>query len=176
MARHLWTLERDNSAIIPEMGVGRLTYHIINHKNDDCDHKIGFDMSGTFETEAYIAKVDEELGLVFGYAIVCKEGGVPYFDVQGDHIPEDAMLKAASDFMQSARTAKEMHVGDAKGTVVFAWPMTQDVAKSLGMMVEKTGLLIAMKPDDPSVLAKFKTGEYTGFSIGGRRVVDEEVA
>ena len=45
---------------------------------------------------AEIKKVDEELGLVMGFAIICKIDGEPYFDTQGDHIPEDSMLKAAT--------------------------------------------------------------------------------
>lgn len=123
-----------------------------------------------------VAKVDEELGLVFGYAIVCKQDGQDYFDVQGDHIPEDAMLKAALDFMQNSRVAKEMHQGGQVGDVVFAFPMTTDIASSMGIQVSKTGLMIAMKPADEDVLAKFKSGTYTGFSIGGQRIQDEEVA
>lgn len=126
-------------------------------------------------SHAVVAKVDETLGLVFGYAIVCKQDGEPYFDVQGDHITEEAMLKAAADFMESARVAKEMHAGEQKGSIVFAFPLTADIAKALDLEVKKTGLLIAMKPS-PDMLEKFKKGEYTGFSIGGYRGTDEEVA
>jgi hypothetical protein len=129
----------------------------------------------TVAEEAKVVKVDNSLGLVFGFAIVCKVDGEEYYDVQGDHIPEAAMLEAACDFMQNSRVAKEMHAGDERGSVVFAWPLTEDIAKSFGMQVTKTGLMIAMKPD-PEVLEKFESGEYTGFSIGGRRVEDEEVA
>ncbi len=122
-----------------------------------------------------IFKVDEELGLVFGWAIVSTVGGVDYFDVQGDHIPEGAMLKAAADFMLDGRVAKEMHTGDQKGTVVFAWPLTSDIAKAMDIESKFTGLMIAMKPSSPEILEKFKSGEYSGFSIGGRRIVDEDV-
>jgi hypothetical protein len=132
-------------------------------------------MKGGFETEARVFKVDESLGLVFGWAIICKAEGKPYYDVQGDHIPEDAMLKAAADFMADSRVAKEMHAGESKGSVVFAWPMTADIAESMGIVTKQTGLMIAMKPDGPEMLAKFKSGEFTGFSIGGQRVRDEEV-
>lgn len=128
-----------------------------------------------FETEATVAKVDDSLGLVFGFAIVCKIDGEPYFDTQGDHIPEDAMLKAASDFMVNSRVAKDMHNGGPIGPVVFAFPLTDDIAKAMGIESQKTGLMIAMKPPAP-ILAKYQSGEYTGFSIGGRRVVDEEIA
>jgi hypothetical protein len=128
-----------------------------------------------FDTEAQVFKVDDTLGLVFGWAIVCNKNGEPYFDTQGDNIPEDAMLKASADFMQNSRVAKDMHQGDQIGPVVFAWPMTAEIAKAMGIETDTTGLMIAMLPP-PDVLAKFKDGSYTGFSIGGRREVDEDVA
>jgi len=133
-------------------------------------------MKGEFATEAQVFKVDEGLGLVFGWAIVCNQDGEPYFDTQGDHIPESAMLKAAADFMANSRVAKEMHAGESKGSVVFAWPMTADIAKAMGIETKQTGLMIAMKPDSAEMLAKFKSGEFTGFSIGGRRIKDKETA
>jgi hypothetical protein len=49
---------------------------------------------------------------------------------------------------------------------VFAFPLTTEIAKSLGITTKQTGLLIAMRPSE-SVLSKFKDGTYTGFSIGG---------
>ncbi len=124
---------------------------------------------------AEVQKVDEKLGLVMGWAIVCKENGAPYFDLQGDHIPEDAMLKAALDFMENSRTVKEMHSGEKQGAIVFAFPLTEDVAKAFGVLSHKSGLMIAMKPDSDEMLEKFRTGEFTGFSIGGIRLEDEEV-
>lgn len=122
-----------------------------------------------------VTKVDEELGLVMGFAIVCSQDGEPYFDLQGDHIPEDTMLKAALDFMQHSRVVKEMHSGDKAGSVVFAWPLTKEIAKAMGLKTKTTGLMIAVKPSDDDMFEKFKTGEYTGFSIGGIRLQDEEV-
>lgn len=132
-------------------------------------------MTNQFINKAQVVKVDSDLGLVFGFAIVSTADGQPYYDVQGDYIPEDAMLKAATDFMENSRIAKEMHQGDAKGSVVFAFPLTAEIAKSLGITTQKTGLLIAMKPT-PEVLTKFKDGSYTGFSIGGSYGDIEEVA
>lgn len=130
--------------------------------------------------EAQVLKVHKRLGLVVGYAIVSKIQGEEYFDHHGDHIPEDAMLKASVDFMRNSRVSGDMHQrnddGTAKrdGEVVFAFPMTTDIAKSLDIQVEKTGLLIGIMPS-VEVLDKFESGEYTGFSIGGRRVRDEAV-
>jgi hypothetical protein len=131
-------------------------------------------MATQFENKAQVVKVDSNLGLVFGFAIVSTSGGEPYYDVQGDHIPEAAMLKAATEFMENSRIAKEMHQGEPKGSVVFAFPLTTDIAKSLGITTERTGLLIAMKPT-AAVLEKFRDGTYTGFSIGGAYGEMEEV-
>lgn len=124
--------------------------------------------------DAEVAKIDEALGMVFGFATVSKEAGQDYFDVQDDHIPEASMIKAAADFMMSPRIVKEMHSGDARGQIVFAFPLTTDIAKALDIQTERTGLIIGMKPD-AAMLAKFVSGELTGFSIGGRRVKDETI-
>ena len=129
----------------------------------------------SFELRAEVLKVDDRLGLVMGFAVVCTEDGEPYFDLQGDHVPDDSMLKAALDFMENSQVAKEMHTGEQAGTVVFAWPMTEDIAKAFGILTRKTGLMIAMKPGDKAMLEKFQLGELTGFSIGGQRLEDEEV-
>ena len=131
--------------------------------------------------EATVLKVDESLGLVFGWAIISKENGVDYYDTQGDHIPEPVMLKSSSDFMANSRIAADMHRWDkdrnpiTKGSVVFAFPLTEDVAKAMEITTKRTGLMIAMKPEDPEVLAKFVDGTYTGFSVGGIDPVYEAV-
>ncbi len=127
------------------------------------------------KTDATFFKVDEDLGLVLGFGIVSKIDGEDYFDVQGDHIPEDAMLSAASDFMMNSRVAKEMHTGKQTGSVVFAWPLTTEIAKAFDIETNTTGLMIAIKPDSEESLQKFRDGTFTGFSIGGRRIEDEEV-
>lgn len=115
-----------------------------------------------------VAKVSDELGIVFGYAIISKLDGQDYFDSQNDHIPESEMLRAAVSFVENGAIAKEMHVGEAKGKVIFVWPMSTDIAKSMGIETKQTGLLIGMKPDSAEMLEKFRTGVYSGFSIGGR--------
>ncbi len=128
-----------------------------------------------FDITGYVVKVDDSLGLVMGFAIVCNEDGEPYFDVQGDHIPEDAMLKASLDFMQNSAAVNEMHDDERVGDVVFAFPLTEDIAKAFGILTRKTGLMIAIKPADDDMLKRFQLGELTGFSIGGTRIEDEEI-
>lgn len=129
-------------------------------------------MPATLSTSE-VLKVDTGLGLVFGFAIVCKDAGEDHYDLQGHHIPEDVMMAAATDFALNSRMAKDMHGkrergDDQTGSVAFMFPMTDEIAKAFGMEPpKKTGLMIAMKPD-AALLAKFASGEYTGFSIGGR--------
>jgi hypothetical protein len=130
-------------------------------------------------SDAAVVKTDATLGLVFGYAIVSKVEGEDYYDHHNDHIPEESMLKAAMAFMKSDRVGGDMHARDDAGGVVrdgdiiFAFPMTQDIADSLGIVVKQTGLLVALQPSK-AVFDKFRSGEYTGFSIGGRRIKDED--
>ena len=85
------------------------------------------------------------------------------------------MLKAAADFAAGARPGKEMHSGPDVGQHVFLFPMTGEIAKALGIETKKTGLLIGYKPP-ADMLAKFKSGEFTGFSIGGYVEDSEDVA
>lgn len=120
-----------------------------------------------------VAKVDESLGLVFGWAIVCSEGGEPYVDLQGDWIPDAAMLKAATKFAKGGRQGGDMH-RCADGQVVHTMPLTKEIAKAFGIQCDKTGLMIAIEPE-AATLAKFKSGERTGFSIGGSRIKDTEI-
>jgi hypothetical protein len=125
----------------------------------------------TKRLDCQVAKVDDSLGIVFGWAIVCTEDGNPHVDTQGDHIPDSAMMKATAKFAKGKRTGGDMHrVED--GTVLFMFPLTQEVAKAFDIDCSKTGLMIGMQPDNPETLEKFRSGERTGFSIGGKRVVD----
>lgn len=88
------------------------------------------------------------------------------------------MLEAATDFALNSRVAKDMHGKsdrgeDITGSIAFMFPMTADVAKAFGLDAPaKTGLMIAMKPDT-ALLAKFASGEYRGFSIGGQGKLEE---
>jgi hypothetical protein len=131
--------------------------------------------SSPFDLRASIAKVDEALGIVFGWAITSTVDGTPYYDVQDDHIPEEAMLKAAVDFMANSRVLGDNHAGDEGGSIVFAFPLTGEIAKAFGISTSTTGLMIGVKPLSKDTLSKFADGTYTGFSIGGARIRDEVV-
>jgi hypothetical protein len=84
------------------------------------------------------------------------------------------MLKAAAGFMETPdRPGNEMHAGPETGSFVFAFPLTADVAKAMGIETERTGLMVGYKPS-PDVLAKFRDGTYSGFSVEGFRTASEE--
>jgi hypothetical protein len=121
-----------------------------------------------------LLKVDRKLGIAFGHGIVCKqmEDGqlVDYYDLQGDHIPEDVMLKAAKDFAVGARVGKVQHEGEQAGDCVFVFPMTADIAKGLGFTGDRYGLLIGYMPRDSAMLDKVEAGEFPGLSMGGNAV------
>lgn len=126
--------------------------------------------------DVVLMKADKKLGLIFGWAIISKKGGEDYYDLQGDHIPEEAMLEASAEFMQNSRTLKLMHKGEKRGTVVFAWPLTTEIAKAMGLRSSVTGLMIAVKPTNKKMLKDVEDGKLTGFSIGGFRIEDEDAA
>jgi len=124
-------------------------------------------------------KVDEGLGLVFGFAIICTEGGIPFIDLQKDHCPEEDMVEAGLELMENPISV-DNHAREEDGVtpvvdgrIPFVFPLTADIAKAMGITTERTGLMIGMKPS-PEVLAKFKDGTYKGFSIGGSYGINEE--
>jgi len=123
--------------------------------------------TANFRFQSKVCKVDDRLGLVLGWGIICKSDGSEYFDLQADSVTEEGMLEAGLDFMRVSRKAKEMHRGGTRGEIVFAFPMTAEIAKAFGIETKTHGLMIGLLPDQ-DMLAKFKSGELTGFSLGGK--------
>lgn len=122
----------------------------------------GVSISGTFRA----VKLDEELGIVYGWALTDTTKDGAYFDLQGDNVKaNNDLVKAALQFVRDGAKADEMHDRAAKGGwVPFVLPVTKDVAEWLG--IEQTGLIAGMQPT-AEVFAKFKSGELKGFSIDG---------
>lgn len=127
-----------------------------------------------------VCKVDTGLGLVFGWAQICKVNGEDYYDSDNQHMPEAVTLGDNESgwlgFMKTARVHKAMHDGKQVGDVVFAFPAFSDIMKSLGFEpIGKTGIIAAVQVSDKPTLQKFHSGEYTGFSVGGSAAwADEE--
>lgn len=135
--------------------------------------------AGIVEKRAKVLKVDSRLGIVMGWGIICKQYGEDYYDLNIDregthkgkrvpeHVPEDVMFKAAIDFAEEAEMpGNEMHKGPAAGRYLSIFPLTTEVAKAFGIVTKTTGLMLMYKAP-PEVLAKFESGDYSGFSIEG---------
>lgn len=120
------------------------------------------------QEEATVLKVDNEQGLVYGWAYVSTEDGKLLVDTQGDSIEPIEMEKMATNFMLNSRNAKVMHKGENVGTFVHSFPLTNDIMKAFDIYSDREGWLVAMKPASPDVMAAYKAGDYTGFSIGGK--------
>ena len=132
--------------------------------------------AGTSSAVARVAKVDDELGLVFCWAFTSKAAGAEYYDLHGDAIDSD-FVSVCAEFMAGARAVDEMHDGKATGQVVFGMPLTAEIAKAFGVETDTEGFMVAIKPA-PDAFLKFKSGEYTGVSIEGlgiREAVEKAV-
>ena len=116
-------------------------------------------------------KYDEDNKIVFGYAIISKVDGVEYVDKQGDHIPEDSIIDATRDFMDNNREGHIMHAGQKVGKVLYSFPLTEEIAKSLDIEAKTYGFLIGMRVDNKEVMKSVIEGDTASFSIGG--YVDE---
>lgn len=157
---------------VVEEPVGKQVIHVAEGAESFLKH---MPLSDFPNTPGFL-KFNKRLGIAFGWAIICKIDGEDYFDLQEDHVEEDALVEAMADFMESARPSKAMHKGGKCGQVLFALPLTTDIAESLGIQTRITGLAIGLKPD-PEQLEKWDSGDFRGFSIGGTHLsyVVEEV-
>jgi len=120
-------------------------------------------------------KFDESLGVILGWAMVSKINGKDYFDLQNDNITEKAVFNSSVEFMLNGRAMKIMHKGESVGMTVMAWPMTTEVAKAMGIESRISGLMVMVKPDSEAALEKARSGDFTGFSIGGSQVEFSDV-
>jgi hypothetical protein len=120
------------------------------------------------QEQATVLKVNEEQGLVYGWAYISTEDGKLLVDTQGDSIEPIEMEKMATNFMLNSRSAKVMHKGENVGTFVHSLPLTNDIMKAFDIYSDREGWIVAMKPDNEDVMKAYKSGEYTGFSIGGK--------
>ena len=120
------------------------------------------------ELKADILKVDVDERIVWGWAYVSTVKGVRSVDHSEESVSPEVLVKAATNFMLSVRTAKAMHQGGSVGEVVHSFPLTNELGKSLGVSSDREGWIICMKIHDEKVWQSVKSGELSAFSIGGR--------
>lgn len=125
-------------------------------------------MTKEVQLEGQILKQMDEERLAFGWAYVSTVKGEISLDHSGEFIRPNQIAKAATNFMLSMRTAKAMHSGDRIGEVVHSMPLTNDIAKALGIQSDREGWVVAIKVHDDQVWQDVKSGKLAAFSIGGR--------
>ncbi len=122
----------------------------------------------SWEVEIPIHKLDGEKQLV---------GGVVYepdvVDAQGDSASEEEIQKAAHNFMIDSKTVGIMHKEDAGPRAKIVESYITTARMQIGTQFVKRGTwVMVVKILDPELWNMVKTGQYTGFSMGGRAVED----
>lgn len=117
--------------------------------------------------EIKIFKADEEARVAYGWATIITKNGEPVVDLQGDVISSEELVTATTEFMKSERNSLNMHEGSPIGQVVHSFPLTADIAKSLGIQTENEGWLVGIHVSDDATWNSVKDGSLSAFSIGG---------
>lgn len=123
-----------------------------------------------------ILKVDDEQRLIWGWASVIEENGVPVVDLQGDIIEENELEKAFYEFMAESRVGGTMHARGADGEVIKTGGacgglvFTHAVQKILGIDIRKVAALVVMRVTDDEQWAVVKRGELSALSIGATAI------
>lgn len=120
-----------------------------------------------------IFKADEDQRVCYGWATIITKGGEAVVDIQGDVISPEELVFATTEFMKSERHSLEMHKGEPIGQVVHSFPLTTDIAKSLGIETENEGWLVGIHVTSDEVWKSVKDGSLAAFSIGGSAIREE---
>jgi cation transport regulator ChaB len=121
-----------------------------------------------YSSSVKIIKMDDEQRVVWGWASVATEDGKAVFDVHGDHIPMSELTKASIDFMENVRVGKSLHQGEQTSSVIGCLPLSQELAKALGIETTREGLIMGFRVHDDATWGLIKSGELPALSIGGR--------
>lgn len=116
-----------------------------------------------------VAKLDEAIGVVFGYALASTlDGGkTPHVDLQGDAIVGgDELIKIALAFAEGGALTDVMHDENPDGWVPFMLPINKETKEALQLTSDIEGIAIGMKPS-AETFKRFQSGELAAFSIGG---------
>jgi len=119
--------------------------------------------------DASIAGYDTEKRLVYGIVLEPEAE-----DTDGNWTSADEIEKAAHYWMENSRTIGHEHLHKLEGVAVvesYVAPSDMSVGETL---VKKGTWILGVKVYDEDRWEMVKSGEYTGFSIGGRAVIDPE--
>jgi hypothetical protein len=122
-----------------------------------------------YSLTATVAKLDEALGVVFGYAVASTvDGGQsPHVDLQGDAVVGgDELIKVALGFAEAGAQSDVMHDCIKDGWVPFVMPLNAETKKAFKLEGDVEGIAIGMKPS-AETFKRFQSGELAAFSIFG---------
>lgn len=108
-------------------------------------------------------------GLVFGWGQISQNGdGSPHYDTDNQTFDDnDMLIDSWLDFMESGGQLNCNHDSQQIGKVVFAFPVTPDIADSLGLTCPQYGVIVGAKITDPTTQQAYASGQLSGFSVGG---------
>jgi hypothetical protein len=130
----------------------------------------------SFEKTTDVAlRFSKKLGRCIGWGCFSKKAGVEYDDLHGDHFPDDELFAAVGGLMKTDYAKREIdieHLGAAQGSIVTAWAMTEDVAKSLNCDTGGNyGILVDLEPS-AELLKSIEAGEMFSLSMFGTAVAE----
>lgn len=114
-----------------------------------------------------IIRKDDSQRMVYGWANQITKSGESVQDLQGDIIEPEELVKFTTEYMKTARVSKLMHRGGQIGQVVHSFPLTYEIAKSLGLTTDTEGWLVGVYIANDDVWQAVQDGKLTSFSIGG---------
>lgn len=130
--------------------------------------------ASTIKTEARfeVVKLDEQRHRVTGFAMIsCNKNGEPVYDLQGDHISPDELVKAVQDFASIVGEYRvdDMHDRSDTGRVVESMVLTAELQKSLSIPegTQPIGWLVTVEVPKAE-FELVKAGKRPMFSIEAR--------
>lgn len=123
-------------------------------------------------TELEVIKLDETRHRITGFAMVsCNKNGEPVYDLQGDHISPEELVKAVQDFASIVGEYRvdDMHDRTDTGRVVESMVLTAELQKSLGIPegTQPIGWLVTVEVPKAE-FELVKAGKRPMFSIEAR--------
>lgn len=120
--------------------------------------------------EVRVEKAAAEQRLVFGWASITTQDGAPVVDVHGDSMPTEVLEKAAYRYTLQSRAGKRQHAGEPVMHLVESVVLTKAKQDAMGVDLGREGWWVGFHVPDDATWGAIKSGDVTGFSIGGRGV------
>jgi len=105
--------------------------------------------------------------LVYGWALVTKDGGEDVQDLQDDLVDGEEIRETAHAFIKGERVLGRMHTLMGVGEVVESVVLTKDIQDALGIDLGVEGWFVGVHVTDDDTWSRVQKGELRMFSIGG---------